>query len=325
MVPTDGARRGWQAHDPKARVHGDCGLRITLGVHHRAHRRLRDDRGGAAAVVVTQSTPGVGAHGYLASAGMWALDRKRQRWAEDVQWLSAAVARVVPEVIRRHATPRTLAGVAAAATVILGIASGAHVLGGADAYGYVSQAHFWATGQLKVPQPLLDELPAGDSRRRRSFHWRIGLSPDRKSVGTVYAPGLPMVMSVLRARRWEWTRCSLVVPISWLALAVWMTVLRLGDRFVGELGGSIAAVFLAMSPAFVLSVGQSADEQDVAAAAWWTTALFLTWRPGRVAAFGAGHRNSRGNSDPRPDLAPLAIVPGVAFYDRPGAAATSVR
>ena len=115
----------------------------------------------------------------LAGAGMWVLDRKRERWAEDVRWLSAAVARVVPQVIRRLATPRTLAGVAAAATVFVGVASGAHVMGGSDSYGYVSQAHAWATGQLKLPQPLLDGLPAGIPQEAL-VPLAYRLSPDRR-------------------------------------------------------------------------------------------------------------------------------------------------
>ena len=243
----------------------------------------------------------------LASAGMWALDRKRQRWAEDVQWLSAAVARVVPEVIRRHATPRTLAGVAAAATVILGIASGAHVLGGSDSYGYVSQAHFWATGQLKVPQPLLDELPAGVPQEAL-VPLAYRLSPDRKALVPVYAPGLPMVMSVFE-RVGGMDAVYLVVPIL-AGLAVWMTY-AIGRSLVGELGGSIAAVFLATSPPFVFQL-VNPPMSDIAAAAWWTTALFLVWRPGRLAAFGAGLAIAAAILT-RPNLAPLAIVPGVAF------------
>ena len=30
--------------------------------------------------------------------------------------------------------------------------------GGSDSYGYVSQAHLWATGKLRVEPPLYDEL-----------------------------------------------------------------------------------------------------------------------------------------------------------------------
>jgi 4-amino-4-deoxy-L-arabinose transferase-like glycosyltransferase len=101
----------------------------------------------------------------------------------------------------------------------------------------------------------------------------------------------------------------LVVPIL-AGLAVWMTY-ALGRSLVGELGGSIAAVFLATSPAFVFQL-VNPPMSDIAAAAWWTTALFLVWRPGRAAAFGAGLATAAAILT-RPNLAPLAIVPGMVL------------
>ena len=42
--------------------------------------------------------------------------------------------------------------------IAVGFHEGALVAGGSDSYGYVSQAHLWATGKLRVAPPLLDEL-----------------------------------------------------------------------------------------------------------------------------------------------------------------------
>ena len=130
----------------------------------------------------------------------------------------------------------------------------------------------------------------------------------------VYAPGLPMVMSVFE-RVGGMDAVYLVVPIL-AGLAVWMTY-ALGRSLVGELGGSLAAVFLATSPAFVFQL-VNPPMSDIAAAAWWTTALFLVWRPGRLAAFGAGLATAAAILT-RPNLVPLAIVPGVRLPDWPAA------
>ena len=49
------------------------------------------------------------------------------------------------------------ASLALAATVI-GFVFGAAVAGGSDSYGYVSQAHLWATGRMRDELRLADEL-----------------------------------------------------------------------------------------------------------------------------------------------------------------------
>ncbi|HLG54651.1 MAG TPA: hypothetical protein VI485_04935 [Vicinamibacterales bacterium] len=246
----------------------------------------------------------------LASVAVWALYRKgdwRERWTADVKWLSALAVRAIPGVIRGHATPRVLAGVVAAMTVLVGIVSGAHVVGGSDSYGYVSQAHLFATGLLKVPQPLLDDLPA-DVPQEALVPLGYRLSPDRSGLVPTYASGLPMVMAVFE-RVGGRNAVFLVMPIL-AGLAVWATY-AIGRLLVGELGGSLAAIFLATSPAFVLQL-MYAPMSDIAAAAWWTTALSLVWQPGRLAAFAAGLATAAAILT-RPNLVPLATVPGGIF------------
>jgi hypothetical protein len=243
----------------------------------------------------------------LVSVAGWALDRKgdwRQRWTADLEWLSALLMRAIPDVVRRHATPRLLAGVAAVMTVLVGIVFGAHVAGGSDSYGYVSQAHLWATGVLKVTQPLLNDLPA-DVPQEALVPLGYRLSPDRTGLVPTFAPGLPMVMAVFE-RVGGRNAVFLVMPIL-AGLAVWGTY-AIGRSLVGELGGGLAAVFLATSPAFVFQLIH-APMSDIAAAAWWTMALVLVWRPGRLAAFAAGLATAAAILT-RPNLVPLAVVPG---------------
>jgi hypothetical protein len=243
----------------------------------------------------------------VASAAVWALDPKRLRWAADVGWLSAVAARVIPDVVKRHATPRLFAAVAALTMVLVGVVFGSHVVGGSDSYGYVSQANQWATGQLKRPQPLLNDLPEGVPQEALvPLGYR--LSPDRGSLVPTYAPGLPMTMAVFE-RAGGRNAVYLVVPIL-AGLAVWATY-AIGRLLIGELGGSIAAIFLATSPAFVFQL-ISAPMSDIAAAAWWNTALVLAWRSGRLPAFASGLATAAAILT-RPNLVPLAIIPGLVF------------
>jgi hypothetical protein len=51
---------------------------------------------------------------------------------------------------------------------------------------------------------------------------------------------------------------------------------------------------------------------DIAATAWWTSGLFLVWRQGRVTALAAGVATGMAILT-RPNLVPLAIIPGAVF------------
>jgi 4-amino-4-deoxy-L-arabinose transferase-like glycosyltransferase len=90
-------------------------------------------------------------------------------------------------------------------------------------------------------------------------------------------------------------------------LYVWMTS-ALGASVHGRLTGVLAALLVAASPSFVTELMVPAS--DVAAAAWWTTALALTIRGGSMAALGAGAAVSVAVLT-RPNLVPLAIVVGL--------------
>lgn len=250
----------------------------------------------------------------LAVVTAWVLDRKSgwpRRWAADLKGLLASVLGALPEVARRQATPRTFALAVAAATALSGILWGAHVATGADSYGYVSQAHLFATGQLKVQQPLLNDLPA-DIAPEVLVPLGYRLSHDRKALVPTYSPGLPMVMAVFE-RVGGPSAVYLVMPLL-AGLTVWLTYV-LGRSVIGELGGCLAALFLATSPAFVVQF-MYPPMSDIVAAAWWCTAIVLAWRRhGRSSALGAGVATAAAVLT-RPNLVPLAaIVGGIFLYE----------
>jgi len=234
----------------------------------------------------------------------WLVDHKadwRRRWTADAKWLSAFAMRALPRRLRRDTTPSAVAGLVAGITVLGGVVFGAHVAAASDSYGYVSQAHSWATGQLEISQPLLNDLPP-NVPQEALVPLGYRLNADRNALVPTYAPGLPMLMSAferLSGRK----AVFLVVPIL-AGLAVWATYM-FGRALLGDVGGCIACIFIAASPAFVFQL-LTPPMSDIAVTAWWTTALFLATRRGRVSAFGAGLATAAAILT-RPNLVPLAI------------------
>ncbi|MCC7126402.1 MAG: glycosyltransferase family 39 protein [Acidobacteria bacterium] len=236
----------------------------------------------------------------------WLVDPRRgwhRRWAEDWRSLTMTVVQAVPAPLRRLAVPRTLAAVAAAATFLTGAIDGAHVVGGSDSYGYVSQAHMWATGTLKVPQPLADDLPPGISA---DVLVPLGyrLSTERLALVPTYAPGLPMTLAIFE-RLGGAQAVFFVVPLMG-ALLVWLTY-RLGARTAGEVAGGIAALLIATSPTFVFQV-MTPPMSDIAAAMWWTLALLAITRRTTASGLVAGVATAAAVLT-RPNLVPLGLVP----------------
>jgi hypothetical protein len=208
----------------------------------------------------------------------------------------------VPATRSRHVA-NTVAAVTAAFVVALGIVKGAHVAGAADSYGYVSQAHLWVTGELRVDQPLIDDLPEGIAPEALApLGYR--LSQDRRALVPSYAPGLPMLMAVFE-RVGGNNAVFLVMPLL-AGLGVWATY-RLGTLLSGDFVGVLAALMMATSPAFVLQLTH-APMSDIPAMAWWATALVLVFRESRLSPFLAGLAAGAAILT-RPNLVPLAIIP----------------
>ena len=213
----------------------------------------------------------------------------------------------------------------AATIVATSIRYSQYVAAASDAWGYVSQAHMWATGTLRQPQPLMAELTG--------FVPREALAPlaYRPAAGTaaivpVTSPGLPMVMAIFE-RIGGAPAVFAVVPLL-AALAVWATYLvgrELSDRWTGV----AAATLLAASPAYLFQL-TSAPMSDIPAAAFWGLSLAAALRIGASPpsrSDGAGRASRRRPAAPdwsalasgiaagaailvRANLAPLAAVPG---------------
>ena len=227
--------------------------------------------------------------------------------------LAGGRIRIAPLVLRVRSTARTLArhpgwiawAVAAAAVIVAAINS-TRIAGGADAYGYVSQAQLWLAGDLKVEQPWVADAPWPNAQ------WTfapLGYRPAEGEWAIVptYSPGLPMLMA---AAAFVGGPCALfaIVPLS-LGVGVLATY-GLGVRLRSPWTGAIAAWFVATSPVVLEVAVESLT--DVPAMAAWSLAFLFMLSDRRSAALAAGFCAGIAILI-RPNLVPL-IVPFVAWY-----------
>jgi hypothetical protein len=197
----------------------------------------------------------------------------------------------------------------AIATCALGIWKGAFVAGAADAYGYVSEADLIAHGTLRVEQQFVRTLPwpfADWSFAPAGYR----PAPERGFIVPTYPAGVPALMALFQ-RVGGRTAVFYVVPLLG-GLCVWMTGV-LGTRVHRPLTGNLAALLVATSPSFMTEL--MAPASDVAATAWWTTALAFTVRGAPGSALVAGAAVSLAILT-RPNLLPLAIVVGLFWLYR---------
>jgi hypothetical protein len=225
-----------------------------------------------------------------------------------VVWLFTAKRRPLDELTHAWQAVECrapwLAALLALTTFLAAIHIGAFVAGGADSYGYVSQAEHWTRGQMILPQPLVAEAPWPDPDWVASpLGYRPG--PREGTIVATYAPGYPLTMAPLIALGGR-TAAFFVVPLLG-ALAVWATF-RIGATAGDPVAGLIGASLLACSPIFLFQLAQPMS--DVPVTAWWTAAIVWASRTRRPVAssMAAGLATALAILT-RPNLAPMAVFP----------------
>ena len=188
----------------------------------------------------------------------------------------------------------------ALALLVLAILYGGRVAGGADAFGYLSEAALLGAGRLGVDQSFAAPLPWPDAAG--SFvpiAYRLGAG---NVMGPTVAPGLPLLMAFAAAL----SACGpyLLVPFcgALLVLATW----RLGKRLFGAGPAVAATALVACSPVVVFE--SLVVMADVPAAAFWISSLAVSLQRTGASSLGAGVLAGVAILI-RPNLLPLAVFP----------------
>jgi hypothetical protein len=225
-----------------------------------------------------------------------------------VGYVIAGRAWLVDDLQRAHAAARRWASAIAIAlslaAVGFAVAHGSFIAGGADSYGYVSQADRWLAGVVEAPEPAAARVPLHDADLVFS---PLGYRPALRPHHTVptYPPGLPWMMALAKALAGAGA-VFYVVPL-FAGILVWLAF-RLGAAFDSEVVGLAAATLLLTNPTFLFQ--SFLPMSDVPAAALWCAVVLAVWR-GTPASLVAGGLLSGLALAVRPNLFVIAVVVAV--------------
>ncbi len=196
----------------------------------------------------------------------------------------------------------------AAAVVLLGVLYGQREVGGADTYGYVSQADLWLRGDLTIEQPFVADMPWPNAARAFA-PLGYGLRSDQdSSLVPAYSPGLPMMMA---AAKWLAGHDAVFFVVPVCAGVLVLATVGIAQSLSTGMGPAVAAWLGATSP--VVLAYATTPMSDGPAAAAWTVAFYLLLRPASGwAAAGAGLASAVAVLI-RPNLVLLAPILGLHY------------
>jgi hypothetical protein len=222
-------------------------------------------------------------------------------WRETVRH---ARARLDPLAQLPNWVAPAMASAIALTVVVVGVRWGIVHVAGADTYGYVSQAHRWAAGEILRQEPLAPQLRSRSGAKALAplgYHF-LG---DGLTTAPDFPPGYPLMMAVFELAAGR-SAVYWVVPL--LAAVTVGATYAMGRRLGGRAAGLMAAVLMATSPTFVMHLLMPMT--DVPVTALWASCLALLVSPGRAAALGGGVAAGLAVLT-RLNLAPLMLVPAL--------------
>jgi hypothetical protein len=232
------------------------GFAVTLlGVTLRSHNPARPALAGLLALAV-----------FTCAAGprrVWISIRSFARTLD--AWLAA---RTLPN--------RFLAGVLAVAVCGWGLYRGSGVAGGADSYGYLSQAELWLRGLPIVPQPWTADVPwPGAAWTFSPLGYRP--APDGTALVPTYAVGLPLIMAATKLVAGH----AAMFWLTPIAAAVLVLLAYVAGRRLDSPAVGITTAWLVATNATLISEVAS-PMSDVVAAAALAGSFYLLWDPRHV-------------------------------------------
>jgi hypothetical protein len=206
--------------------------------------------------------------------------------------------------------PGVITALCVSAAFLIGVEKGVFMGAGPDASCYVSQADLWVRGALTSPLP--EWAPMAPFQLGSASATPVGYTadPSNTRMVPVCAPGLPIMMALFQ-RVGGRDAVFYVVPL-FGALLVWIGS-RLGRMMAGPWAGAIAATLLLLTPPFLLMLVQPMT--DIPAAACWSAAILLAWRPRMRDAVAAGVVTAVAVLV-RPNTVPLAVIPALLLLSR---------
>src|SRR5687768_3190124 len=170
--------------------------------------------------------------------------------------------------VRSVFPPAILCAVLVAGVVVLGGLAGSNIAGGADSYGYISQADLWLKGNLVTSQPAAVHVPWPDGQWTFSpLGYRP--SPSRDAIVPQYSPGFPLLLAGVKLAAGQ---CGIggVVPVM-AGMLVALTFI-VGRKVASDEIALAAAWLMATSP--VLLYMLMSPMSDIPAAAFWGLAAY---------------------------------------------------
>ncbi len=226
-----------------------------LGVTVRSHNPTRPALAGLLAVLV-----------FVCARG------PRRVWSSTTSFVRTSHTRLAQCVL----PDRALAMMLAAAVCAWGVYRSTGVAGGADSYGYISQADLWLRGLPIVPQPWAADVPWPGAAWTFS---PLGYRPtsDGSAIVPTYAVGLPLIMAAIKSVAGH-SALFWLTPVA-AALLVLIGYVA-GRRLHSSTAGLIAAWLVATNSTLIAEV--PSPMSDVVAGAALAGSFYLLWDTGRL-------------------------------------------
>jgi dolichyl-phosphate-mannose-protein mannosyltransferase len=244
----------------------------------------------------------------IALAGYFVAGGRIQR--ETFRRVAKAASKMSHALVSRPGFVAAALAVTVAVTVGLG---STRIAGGADAYGYVSQADLWLAGHLVIKQPWVAEVPWPNAEWSFSpLGYRPAEPRGQWAIVPTYSPGLPLLLAVAKLLGGQ---CALFSVVPLLTGVGVLVTYGIGRRLVSPWGGVIAAWLVAASPVVIGIALEPLTDVPVMTA--WAIAIYviLTRIGGRLSPAIAGLAAGIAILI-RPNLVPLIIPLGLWYMVR---------
>jgi hypothetical protein len=269
---------------------------------------IRSNNPGRALVIA-----GIALAGYLVAGGRTQRETVRRLGSAAsgvVDALVSAGSRVVLTLVR---WPGLVASAIALTLAITAAAGSTRIAGGADAYGYVSQADLWLAGDLVIKQPWVAEVPWPNAEWSFSpLGYRPAEPRGQWAIVPTYSPGLPLLLAGAKLLGGQ---CALFAVVPLLTGLGVLVTYGIGKRLVSPWGGVIAAWLVAASP-IVIGIALEPVTDVPVMTAWAISIYLLLARIGgrlspAIVGLAAGIAILI-----RPNLVPLSIPIGMWYMIR---------